>query len=66
LGGQTADLTNRSEMRKLFRERSNRNQALKMTVKTVDDYLFVEAGGFNSKHPVDWRPPLYVMKRQTK
>jgi hypothetical protein len=55
-------------MRKLFRERSNRNQALKMTVKTVDgdDYLFVEAGGFNSTNPVDWRPPLYVMKRQTK
>ncbi len=44
----------------------NRNQALKMSAKTIDgaDYLFVEAGGFNAKYGPAWRPPLYVMKRK--
>ncbi|MGB2820063.1 MAG: hypothetical protein WBF17_03720, partial [Phycisphaerae bacterium] len=44
-----------------------RNQALKMTVKTVggSDYLFIEAGGFSARNPKGWQPPLYVMKRQT-
>ena len=42
-----------------------RNQALKMTVKTIgdSDYLFVEAGGFSTSNPKGWQPPLYVMKR---
>jgi len=45
-----------------------RNQALKMTVKTIDgtDYLFIEAGGFSTRHPKGWKPPLYVMKRAGK
>ncbi len=45
-----------------------RNQALKMTVKTIgdSDYSFIEAGGFSTRNPTGWQPPLYVMKRQTK
>jgi hypothetical protein len=49
-------------------------QALKMTAKTIGgaDYLFIEVGGFSRMyrdkwtpdHPADWRPALYVMKRQ--
>ena len=44
----------------------NRNQALKMTAKTIDgsDYLFVEAGGFNANGGPAWKSPLYVMKRK--
>jgi len=46
----------------------NRYQALKMKIKTIDggDYLFIEAGGFGTRKPKGWQPPLYVMKRQTK
>jgi len=42
-----------------------RNQALKMTVKTIggSDHLFIEAGGFSARHAAGWKPPLYVMKR---
>lgn len=45
-----------------------RNEALKMIVKTIDggDYLFIEAGGFSTRHFVGWQPPLYVMKRAGK
>lgn len=39
-----------------------RQQALKMTVK--DDYLFIESGGFNAKHPLGWKSPWIVMKRK--
>ena len=39
-------------------------QALKMTVK--DDHLFIEAGGFNEKNPVGWKPPIIVMKKAVK
>jgi len=44
----------------------NRNQALKMSAKTIDgaEYLFVEAGGFNTKGGPEWKSPLYVMKRK--
>jgi hypothetical protein len=44
-----------------------RNQALKMTVNTLGDgdYLFIEAGGFSTRNPNRWQPPLYVMRRQT-
>jgi len=42
-----------------------RFEALKMKLKTIDgeDYLFIEAGGFNSRHPSGWQSPWYVMKR---
>ena len=42
-----------------------KNQALKMTPKTIGDtdYLFIEAGGFHTKHGPDWKAPLFVMKR---
>jgi hypothetical protein len=39
-------------------------QALKMTLK--GEYLFLEAGGFDAKNPVGWKPPLIVMKRANK
>ncbi|MFT5906090.1 MAG: hypothetical protein ACI9E1_001695 [Cryomorphaceae bacterium] len=42
-----------------------KNEALKMTSKTIDDteYLFIEAGGFHTKHGTEWKAPRYVMKR---
>jgi len=41
-------------------------QALKMTVKTIGDerYLFVECGGFSTRHKPGWKSPLYVMRRK--
>ncbi len=44
------------------------NQALKMIVKTIGgvDYLFIEAGGFSTRHPNGWRTPWYVMKKAAK
>ncbi len=46
----------------------NRFQTLKITPKTIDggDYLFIEAGGFNSKNPVGWKSQWVVMKRGAK
>jgi hypothetical protein len=43
----------------------NRFQALKMQVRKIEggEYLFVEAGGFSTRHKPDWKSPLYVMKR---
>ncbi len=43
----------------------NRFEALKMKLKTIDneDYLFVEAGGFSLRHPVDWQSKWLVMKK---
>ncbi|HAS83897.1 MAG TPA: hypothetical protein DCS43_14780 [Verrucomicrobia bacterium] len=43
----------------------NSNQALKMSVKSIGDvdYLFVEAGGFNTKNGPRWNPPLVVFNR---
>jgi len=45
-----------------------RYQALKMTLKTIDgdEYLFVEAGGFSTRHAAEWRSPWYVMKRKAR
>ena len=45
----------------------SRYQALRMTLKPIGgtDYLFVEAGGFSDKNPVEWQSPLIVMKRKT-
>ena len=42
-----------------------RYEALKMKIKTINDenYLFIEAGGFNEKNGPDWKPNLYVLKR---
>lgn len=42
-----------------------REQALKMTVKTIDgsDYLFIEAGAYSFKNPKGWKSPLFVLKR---
>jgi hypothetical protein len=42
-----------------------KNEALKTTHKTIDgiEYLFIEAGGFHTKHGPDWTAPRYVMKR---
>lgn len=42
-----------------------RYEALKMQIKAFgdEDYLFIEAGGFNAKNGPDWRPNLYVLKR---
>ena len=42
-----------------------KNEAVKMTPRTIDgtDYLFIETGGFHTKHGPVWKSPLYVMKR---
>jgi hypothetical protein len=40
----------------------NSNQALQMNV--VNDYLFIEAGGFSAKNPVGWKSPWIVMRRK--
>ena len=44
------------------------NSALKITAKRIDgvDYLFIEKGGYNSRSPKGWKPPLYVLKRAAK
>ena len=41
-------------------------EARKMQLKQVDGKptLFVESGGFNSRHPADWQSPWVVMKRR--
>ncbi|MCK4374282.1 MAG: hypothetical protein KAX19_03100 [Candidatus Brocadiae bacterium] len=43
----------------------DRYQALKMTVKKIEgsDCLFIETGGFSTRNPAGWQPPLYVLKR---
>ncbi len=43
-----------------------RREALEMTVREIDGetYLFVEAGGFDARHGPDWKPPLYVLRRE--
>jgi hypothetical protein len=42
-----------------------RYEALKMQVSTIagQEYLFIEAGGFNTRNPVGWQSSWYVMKR---
>jgi len=40
----------------------NSNQALQMNV--VNDYLFIEAGGFSAKNPVGWKSPWIVRRRK--
>jgi len=44
----------------------NRNQALKMRAENVDgtEFLFIEAGGFESKKGNTWKSPWFVLKRQ--
>ena len=44
----------------------DRFQALKMTVKAIDgeEYLFIESGGFSTRHPAGWKSPLVVLKRE--
>ncbi len=41
-------------------------EALKMEPKMIEgaEYLFVEAGGFSSRHPAGWKSPWLVMKRK--
>ena len=43
----------------------NRYEALRMTVRPYgnDEYLFIEAGGFDSRNGPDWRPVLSVLKK---
>jgi hypothetical protein len=43
----------------------NTNQALKMSVRTVDgvEYLFIEGGGFNTNNGPAWKSPMIVMKK---
>jgi hypothetical protein len=43
------------------------NQALKMEIRTINgsDYLLIETGGFNAKHPAGWKSAWYVMKRKS-
>lgn len=42
-----------------------RHQALQMEMKSIQGtaYLFVEAGGFRSRHPAGWTCPWVVLKR---
>jgi hypothetical protein len=42
------------------------NQAQRMELKTMEgtDYLFIEAGGFSTRHPVGWQSPWYVYQRK--
>ena len=44
----------------------NRYQALKITPKTLAGslYLFVEAGGYSTRHKPDWKPKLLVLSQQ--
>ncbi len=43
-----------------------RYEALNMTVRAIDDedYLFIEAGGFNDRHPPEWTTQFVVLKRK--
>ena len=42
-----------------------KNEALKMRVEPVKgiEYLFIETGGFQTKNGMDWKSPLFVLKR---
>jgi hypothetical protein len=42
-----------------------RNEALKMDLQTLDgtEYLFIQAGGFQTKNGSQWKSPWFVMKR---
>ncbi len=42
-----------------------RYEALKMKIKTIndEDYLFIEAGGFNARNAVGWQSAWYVLKK---
>jgi len=35
-----------------------------MTTDTVPRTTLVEAGGFNNRHPAEWKSPWFVLKRQ--
>ena len=43
----------------------SRYEALKMEKRQIEgkSYLFVEAGGFSSRHRADWKSPWYVFER---
>ena len=45
-----------------------RNQALKMTLKTIDgsEILFIVAGGFGTRNKPGWKPNLYALQRSAK
>ena len=42
-----------------------KNEALRVAPRTINsmDYLFIEAGGFNTNNGPDWKTPLLAMKR---
>lgn len=42
-----------------------RYEALQMKIKDIDgeEYLFIEAGGFNTRNPVGWQSQWHVLKR---
>jgi hypothetical protein len=44
-----------------------RYEALKMKLTKIDgeEYLFIEAGGFSTRNSPDWKPNLYVLKRNS-
>ncbi|NNM29781.1 MAG: HEAT repeat domain-containing protein, partial [Akkermansiaceae bacterium] len=44
----------------------NRYEALRMEVRTLGDadYLFVEAGGFSTRHKPDWKSPWLVLRKK--
>ncbi len=44
---------------------ANRKEALAVEHAQVDgkDYLFIQAGGFDAEHPVDWTSPWLVFER---
>jgi hypothetical protein len=39
-------------------------EALRMTLQ--GEHLFIEAGGFNPRHQVGWKPPIIVMRKSAK
>jgi hypothetical protein len=42
-----------------------RYEALKMKIQEIDgqDYLFIEAGGFSTRNPADWKSQWHVLKK---
>ncbi len=37
---------------------------MKQLERLGDDYLFIEMGGFSTRHPVDWKSTWVVLQRQ--
>jgi hypothetical protein len=42
-----------------------RYESLKMKTQEIDgqDYLFIEAGGFSTRNPADWKSQWHVLKK---